>query len=96
MNYFLISFTLLPILLLVSVNMKYNSHRLSIDWNLLVKSKRSLFKRIFYFYFFYKDHRVVIERTFFSKETYTVKHPIKIFPSGDIQRGVDACVGLSG
>ena len=37
------------------------------------------------------NHRVTIEMTSLSKETYTVKHPL----SCDVFRGVDACVGLS-
>ena len=37
------------------------------------------------------------ERTPLSKETYTVKHPPKIFPSCDVFRGVDVCViGVKG
>ena len=40
------------------------------------------------------EHTVNIERTSLSKETYTVKHPRKIFPSCGVFRGVDACVVL--
>ena len=36
------------------------------------------------------NQRVTIERTSLSKETYTVKHPRKIFPSCNVFRGVDA------
>ena len=41
-------------------------------------------------------HRVTIERTSLSKETYTAKYPRKIFPSFDVFRVVDACMGFSG
>ena len=41
-----------------------------------------------------KNHRVTIERTSLSKETYTVKHPRKIFPSCDVYRGVDTYVDV--
>ena len=34
-------------------------------------------------------HRVTIERTSLSKETYTVKQPRKIFPSCVVFKGVD-------
>ena len=33
------------------------------------------------------NHRVTIERTSLGKETYTVKHPRKIFLSCDVFRG---------
>ena len=34
------------------------------------------------------SHRVTVERTYLSKETYTVKHPRKIFPYCDVFQGV--------
>ena len=37
-------------------------------------------------------HRVTVERTSLSKETYTVKNPQKIFASCDVFRGIDAGV----
>ena len=43
-----------------------------------------------------QGHRISIEWTSLSKETYTVKHPRKIYPSCDVFRVVDAFVGLSG
>ena len=39
-------------------------------------------------------HRVTIERTSLTKETYIIKHPQKIFPSCDFFRGIEACMGL--
>ena len=42
--------------------------------------------------FFCHNKGVTIERTSLSKETYTVKHPRKIFPSCDVFRGVDTHV----
>ena len=40
-------------------------------------------------------HRVTIERKSLSKETYTVKHPRKIFPSCDVVVGVNGFEELS-
>ena len=42
------------------------------------------------------SHRVTIERTSLTKETYIIKQPQKRIPSCNIIGGVDACVGLSG
>ena len=40
------------------------------------------------------NHRVTIEMTSLSKETYTVRHPEKIFPSCEVFRGVDAYLNV--
>ena len=67
-------------------------------WRLIVMSDRLHWRYMVADYDNTHDHthRVTIERTSLSKETYIVKHPQKIIPSGDIFRGVDACVGLLG
>ena len=59
----------------------------------LQKFSRLIFLLVI-FYGWY--HRVTIERKSLSKATYTVKHPRKIFPSCDVFRGVDVCLGQSG
>jgi len=47
-------------------------------------------------HFWVNKQRGSRERTSLSKEAYTVKHPLKIFPSCDDNSGVDTCVGSSG